>query len=315
MPTTHPSVFVLDKHHVPLQPCPPARARKLLAKKRAVVHRHTPFTIRLTDRTRADSEVDGVELGIDPGSQHTGIAVFTAQAGERRGRYSLQPDHRGAQISKKIGQRSAYRRRRRGANLRYRTPRFANRTRPTGWLARVLARSQAPLRDAAAAQSTRWALWRALDQRLPTRVGSGGRTKFNRTRNRLPKSHTLDALAVGKVETITHTVDTVLVAGCAGRGSYVRTRTDKHGFPRLRLPRVKRFFSFATGDLVRAVVPKGKKKGTHTGRVAVRATGRFNITTTQGTVQGINHRHMRLLQRADGYAYTTRKEQGVSSRP
>ena len=179
----------------------------------------------------------------------------------------------------------------------------------------MLARSQAPLRDAAAAQSTRWALWRAVDQRLPTRVGAGGRPKFNRTRNRLPKSHTLDALAVGKVETITQTVDTILVAGCAGRGSYARTRTDKHGFPRLRLPRVKRLFSYTTGDLVRAVVPNGKKEGTHTGRVAVRATGRFNITTDRGTIQGISHRHVRLLQRADGYAYTMRKEQGVSSRP
>ncbi|NYJ33561.1 hypothetical protein HNR10_001442 [Nocardiopsis aegyptia] len=33
--------------------------------------------IRLKDRTAAESEVDGVEIGIDPGSRHTGIAVFT----------------------------------------------------------------------------------------------------------------------------------------------------------------------------------------------------------------------------------------------
>ncbi|WP_306370478.1 RNA-guided endonuclease IscB [Nocardiopsis sp. CC223A] len=442
MHTTHPSVFVLDKHGTPLQPCPPARARKLLAKGRAVIVRHTPFTIRLKDRTVADSDIDGVEIGIDPGSRHTGIAVFTARGGQRRGRYSLQLDHRGTQITKKMGRRSGYRRRRRSANLRYRAPRFNNRTRPRGWLApslrhrvettaawvdrlcrlaparavhvervafdthalsageplegveyqhgtlhgfevreyllakfdrtcvycgvtgvplnidhvhprsrggtdrvanlvlacipcnqaksdtpveefvaderivvRVLAQAKAPLKDAAAVQSTRWALWRALDRRLPTRVGSGGCTKWNRTRNRLPKSHTLDALAVGKVDTITGTVGSVLVAGCAGRGSYARTRTDKHGFARLRLPRTKRFFSFATGDLVRAVVLKGKKQGTHTGRVAVRASGSFNITTEQGTVQGIGHRHVRLLQRADGYAYTIKKEQGVSSRP
>lgn len=435
-------VFVLDKHHVPLQPCPPARARKLLTKGRAVIARHTPFTIRLKDRTVADSQVDGVEVGIDPGSKHTGIAVFTTRAGERRARYALQLDHRGAAIGKKMGRRAGYRRRRRSANLRYRAPRFLNRTKPRGWLApslrhrvdttvgwvdrlarwapvravhlervafdthalsagkplvgveyqqgtlvgyeirqyllakfdhtcvycgatntplnidhvhprsrggsdrisnlvlacvpcnqakgntpvegfvtnkrvlaRVLAQVKAPLRDAAAAQSTRWALWRALDRRLPTHVGSGGRTKWNRTRNQLPKSHTLDALAVGEVEAITETAEKILVVGCAGRGSYARTRPDKHGFPRLRLPRTKRFFSLATGDLVRAVVPKGKKAGTHTGRVAVRATGNFNITTAHGTVQGINHRHVRLLQRADGYAYTTGKEKGVSSRP
>ncbi|WP_239646047.1 RNA-guided endonuclease IscB [Nocardiopsis valliformis] len=131
--TIHPFVFVLDKHGRPLQPCSPARARKLLAKGRAVVARRTPFTIRLKDRTVAESEADGVEVGIDPCSQHTGIAVFTNQAGERRGRFSLQLEHRGARIKKKMGQRAAYRRRR-GANLRYRVPRFDNRTRPKGWL-------------------------------------------------------------------------------------------------------------------------------------------------------------------------------------
>jgi hypothetical protein len=179
-------------------------------------------------------------------------------------------------------------------------------------LARVKAQAKAPLKDAAAVNSTRWALWRALDARLPTRVGSGGRTKWNRTRNRLPKSHTLDALCVGKVDTATRVVGTVLVAGCAGRGSYTRTRTDKYGFPRLRLPRTKRHFGFATGDLVRAVVPKGKNAGTHTGRVAVRSTGSHTVATPHGAVK-TSHKNLRLLQRADGYAYTIQKEAGVSS--
>ncbi|WP_121187874.1 RNA-guided endonuclease IscB [Nocardiopsis sp. Huas11] len=431
-------MFVLDKHGTPLQPCHPARARKLLAKGRAVVHRHTPLVIRLKDRTIEDSEVDGVELGIDPGSKHTGIAVFTHQAGQRRGRYTIQLDHRGATIRRKLAQRSGYRRRRRTSNLRYRPPRFENRARPRGWLppslqhrvdtttswvdrltgwapvgavhvervafdthalsvdgplegvgyqqgtqhgyevreyllakfgracvycgvmntplnidhvrprsrggtdrvsnlvlacvpcnqakadrpvegfapkaaTRVLARAKAPLRDAAAVNATRWSLWCALDARLPTHVGSGGRTKWNRTRNQLPKSHTLDALCVGKLDTVTQTIRTILVAGCSGRGTYARTRPDKYGFPRLRLPRTKRFFGFATGDLVRAVVPKGKKAGTHTGRVAVRASGSFNITTAHGTVRDVNHKHVQLLQRADGYAYTTQKEDGASS--
>ncbi|MBE1530304.1 RRXRR domain-containing protein [Actinomadura algeriensis] len=219
---------------------------------------------------------------MDPGSRHTGIAVFTARSGERRGRYAIPVDHRGAAITKKMRRRAAYRRRRRTANLRHRPPRFSNRSRPDGWpppstrhrfapgrAAVIRARAKASLRDAAAVQSTRWELWRALDERLPTHTGSGGRTKWNRTRNRLPESHTLDALAVGSLDTITGTVDTALVAGCAGRGS---------------------------------------SAGTHTGRVAVRSTGRFNITTGTETLQGIGHRHVRLLQRADGYACTTRPE-------
>ncbi|WP_338036324.1 RRXRR domain-containing protein [Nocardiopsis kunsanensis] len=102
--------------------------------------------------------------------------------------------------------------------------------------------------------------------------------------------------------------------GGSDRGSCARTRADKHGFARLRLPRTKGGFGVCTADLVRAVVPEGKKAGTHTGRVAVRASGGSNITTSQGTVQGINRKYVRLLQRADGHAYTWKGE-GVFSRP
>lgn len=171
----------------------------------------------------------------------------------------------------------------------------------------ILARAKTPLIDAAAVQITRWALWRALKQRGPTYVASGGRTKWNRSRNRLPKSHTLDALSVGRFETITETVATVLVASCTGRGSYSRTRTDKYGFPRLRLARQKKFFGFTTGDLARAVVPSGKNAGTHTGRVAVRASGRFVIRTASG-LYAARRDYFRLLQRADGYGYTVHPE-------
>ena len=72
--------------------------------------------------------------------------------------------------------------------------------------------------------------------------------------------------------------------------------------------RQKRAHGFATGDLVHAVVPKGKKIGTYTGRVAVRATGSFNIQTGTTIVQGISHKHCRLLMHADGYTYYTKEE-------
>ena len=64
---------------------------------------------------------------------------------------------------------------------------------------------------------------------------------------------------------------------------------------------------FQTGDMVRAVVPKGKKAGIHTGRVAVRATGSFNIQTPTGVVQGINAKYCTAISRADGYSYTQQK--------
>ncbi|WP_272902833.1 RNA-guided endonuclease IscB [Streptomyces sp. BA2] len=137
-------VFVLAKDRRPLMPCHPARARELLNSGRAVVHRHAPFTIRLKDRTRAESEIDGVRLRIDPGSQGTGFALTdekteTGKRGDavlvRRGLMAAELRHRGEQIRHCMGQRAGYRRRRRSANLRHRAPRSDNRTRPEGWLA------------------------------------------------------------------------------------------------------------------------------------------------------------------------------------
>ncbi|HEX5596178.1 MAG TPA: RNA-guided endonuclease IscB [Micromonosporaceae bacterium] len=430
-------MFVLDRHGTPLQPASPARARRLLAAGRAVVHRHTPFVIRLKDRVAADSHVGGVEVGIDPGSKFTGLAVFTADGGTRSGLFSIEVRHRGAQIRDKLTARAALRRGRRSRNLRYRAPRFDNRTKPAGWLApslrhrvdgamtwvtrlhrwaplrqihmervafdaqllqnphisgveyqqgtlhgyevreyllakwgrvcaycgarntplnvdhiqararggsdrisnltlacvpcnqakgctpvevfladrpgvlaRILRQVKAPLRDAAAVSSVRRGLWRALTATgLPVKVATGGRTKWNRHRTAAPKTHILDALHVGQLDTVTGYPAQVLVAGSTGRGSYARTRTDRHGFPRLRLPRVKAVHGFQTGDLVCAVVPAGKNRGRHVGRVAVRTTGSFNIRTRTALVQGVNHRYVRLLQRADGWAYT-REEEG-----
>ena len=60
---------------------------------------------------------------------------------------------------------------------------------------------------------------------------------------------------------------------------------------------------FQTGDIVRADILKGKKTGTYLGRVAVRASGFFNVQTSTGVVQGINVRHCTLVHRSDGYSY------------
>jgi hypothetical protein len=67
--------------------------------------------------------------------------------------------------------------------------------------------------------------------------------------------------------------------------------------------REKSIHGFRTGDLVRAVVPTGKKAGVHVGRVAIRATGSFNIQTLKTVVQGIGYRNCRILMRGDGYTY------------
>ena len=78
------TVFVLDKKKRPLMPCRPARARRLLRAGRARVAGLHPFTIRLVDRTRGESEVQPVLVKIDPGSKETGIARANADFRELR---------------------------------------------------------------------------------------------------------------------------------------------------------------------------------------------------------------------------------------
>jgi 5-methylcytosine-specific restriction endonuclease McrA len=172
-------------------------------------------------------------------------------------------------------------------------------------LKQIQAQAQAPLQDAAAVNATRWALLNALKTTgLAVETGSGGRTKFNRTRLDIPKTHALDAACVGAVDQVRDWNRPVLAIRATGRGAYSRTRTFKNGFPRGYLMRHKRVHGFQTGDWVRAEVSKGKKAGVHVGRVAIRRTGSFNVQTPGGTVEGLSHRYCRVLQRADGYGYT-----------
>ena len=467
-----PRVFVLGRDGKPLHPCHPAQARRLLACGRARVVRHTPFVIRLLDKEAAEPTANTVQVKIAPGSRHTGIMlVSTGANGHLYGLFSVQVEHRGQLISKKLYQRASYRRRRRSANLRYRAPRFLNRhpakcdccganaqhgkdfCRPcrdagkprTGargtslppslahrvdgalsmvarlrrwapvgsvsmvlarfdtqvlqgpeisgteyqqgtlagyevreyllekWgrrcaycgvkgtgagsvplnidhvrprsrggsdrisnlvvacvacnqvkddrpieefladkpdvLKRVLAQLKAPLGDAAAVNSTRWALWRALSATgLSVSTSTGGHAKWNRSRSGLPKAHTLDALCAGEMDSVACYPSTVVVAKATGRGSYARATPNRYGFPRLVRPQSKAVHGFQTGDLVQAVVPTGKKAGTYVGRVAVRSSGSFNISTPAGIVQGIGYRHCRLLQRSDGWGWSRQRE-------
>jgi len=108
VPTTAPGVFVGAGGGRPLMPWCPARARRLLRSPRARVHHLTPFVIRLVDRLGEDSVVTGVEVGIDPGSKSTGVAVTTATPAGTVGLVSFEIRHRGRLISKKLELRSNY---------------------------------------------------------------------------------------------------------------------------------------------------------------------------------------------------------------
>jgi len=391
-----------------------------------------------------DSVLQPLKIKLDPGSQTTGIALVreSETVDEDTGDVKttvhvlnlFELTHRGRQISEALTARRQMRRRRRG-NLRYRKPRFLNRTKPKGWIApslqhrvdttlswvnrltrlapitglaqelvrfdlqklenpeisgvayqqgtlagyetreyllnkwgrecaycgarntplqidhihpkaqggsdripnltlacppcnqqkgaqdlnvflakdlprfaRIQAQAKRPLKDAAAAvNSTCWALFQALHATgLPVTTGSGGLTKFNRMRLGIPKTHALDAACVGSIAALSDWEKPTLVIKATGRGSYQRTRLNAFGFPHGYLTRQKRIKGFQTGDRIKADVTKGKKIGVYSGRVAVRASGSFNIQTAQGVVQGISYRYCQILQRADGYGYSQR---------
>jgi 5-methylcytosine-specific restriction endonuclease McrA len=171
----------------------------------------------------------------------------------------------------------------------------------------VEAQARQPLKDAAAVNASRWALFGRLQATgLPLEVGTGGRTKWNRTRLGLPKTHWLDATCVGaSTPTALHVAGIVpLVITAMGRHSRQMCRPDAFGLPRTAAKATSVVGGLRTGDLVRAVVPTPSvKAGTYVGRLAVRATGSCNLTTRAGVVQGIPIRCCRPLQRGDGYGY------------
>lgn len=422
------SVFVLDQDKQPLDPVLPGRARLLLTQKKAAVFRRYPFTIILKQRC-PDASVAPLRLKIDPGSQTTGIALINDTTGAVV--WAAELTHRGEQVKAKLADRRRQRHGRRSRHTRYRAPRFANRTRPPGWLAPSLtsrlqnimtwvqrlcryapvqaisqelvrfdlqllanpeiagvvyqqgelqgyevreyllekwhrccvycgnkgvalqvehvvprarggtdrvsnltlacepcnqrkgtqtaaefgnpdvqAQAQRPLKDVAAVNSTRWALYARLQATgLPVETGTGGRTKWNRTTRELPKTHWLDAASVGtSTPAILHIKQIVpLRITATGRQRRQMCLMDAFGFPRAHSKGASLVQGFRTGDMARAVIPSGMKMGTYVGRVAVRQTGAFNITTSAATVQGLNAKYFTAIHRLDGYGYHDQK--------
>ena len=418
-------VFVLRSDGQPLDPCRPARARQLLTQRKAAVFRRYPFTIRLINRTAAESVTHPHRVKLDPGAKTTGIAVVAEETNHVV--WAGELTHRGQAIRDALLSRKASRRSRRQRKTRYRQPRFLNRRKPKGWLAPSLAhrvettltwvsrlrrlvpisaismelvrfatqllenaeisgveyqqgtlagyeirqyllnkwerrcaycgakdvplqiehinprtrggsdrvsnlalacepcnqqkgtqtaeafghpaiqaQAKRPLKDAAAVNTTRWALYqRRVATGLPVEVGTGGRTKFNRTRLGFEKAHWIDAACVGEVERLATTGIRPIHIKAMGHGTRQMCRMNRYGFPRTGPKGARVVKGFKTGDMVRAVVTTGTKQGVYVGRVAVRTIGSFNITTTTGTIQGINHRFFHAIHHADGYSYTT----------
>ena len=179
-------------------------------------------------------------------------------------------------------------------------------------LHRILSQAKAPLKDAAAVNSTRWKLFNSLKETgLPVTTGTGGQTKFNRTTQQLEKRHYLDAACVGNTPDLEILTRQPLLIKCAGHGQRQVIHVNKHAFPRLnktgtkvrKAALIKQVKGFQTGDIVKAVVTRGKKVGSYLGKVAVRSSGSFNIKTLNETVQGISYKYCISIHRKDGYVY------------
>ncbi|MEM5244016.1 hypothetical protein VTU32_06500 [Thermoanaerobacter sp. CM-CNRG TB177] len=62
--------------------------------------------------------------------------------------------------------------------------------------------------------------------------------------------------------------------------------------------REKTYMGFATGDIVKAVVPRGKYAGVHVGRIAIRQRPSFRLNGFD-----VHPKYLTILQRSDGYEY------------
>jgi hypothetical protein len=127
-------------------------------------------------------------------------------------------------------------------------------------LAHILAYAKKPLRDAAAVNAIRNALARSLKATgLPVELTTGGRTKFNRIRFNIPKTHALDAACAGAVKAVYDWAVPTLIITSTGRGQRQRILPDSFGFPRGHRPRTKTAFGSKLAISSEPMSPKAKK--------------------------------------------------------
>ena len=123
-------VYVLSRSGQPLMPTEDCRKVRLLLKQGlAVVVRRTPFTIRLT--TKSKTYTQKVVLGINADSRTIGISAST----EKKELFAAEAYPRN-DVVKDLSYRRQFRRTRRNRKTRYRKPRFNNRvhSKHKGWL-------------------------------------------------------------------------------------------------------------------------------------------------------------------------------------
>jgi 5-methylcytosine-specific restriction endonuclease McrA len=161
-------------------------------------------------------------------------------------------------------------------------------------LKRIKEQAKRPLKDAAAVNSTRSCLFNSLKETgLPVVTGSGGKTKFNRSRLELPKTHWIDAACVGDVDTLKVLTTKPLRIKSTGKGTRRLCRINKYGFPCSK-PRTTYGHGWNTGDIAngKCVV----------GRVVVQSDTRLEIRIDGKRIGG-KITDFRKLHCKDGYSY------------
>ena len=171
-------------------------------------------------------------------------------------------------------------------------------------LARILKQAKMPLQDAAAVNSTRWALFNALKAiGLPLSTGSGGQTKFNRTRFALPKHHWIDAACVGQVDRLKVLTKQPLLIKTMGWGCRQMVQMDKYGFPRKGYKPKQKVKGWNTGDIVSVIA--GKHEGVKCKRIkTTRAKGSFDVRVNKDTLISVSKNQIKPVHRSDGYSYS-----------
>ena len=164
-------------------------------------------------------------------------------------------------------------------------------------------------KDAAIVQSARNYMVKEIAKLVSdTTTYDAWMTKYNRDELGLPKEHYYDALSVGEVPSkFNFLTDKILQISAKGRGSRQMCLMNKFGFPRTSAKASKSVRGFQSGDMVKAIVPKGLKKGEYLGRVAVKSDGYFNIQTKTQLIQSIKYKYCHIIQRGDGYSYSYEK--------
>lgn len=167
-------------------------------------------------------------------------------------------------------------------------------------LAKIKAKAKASLRDAAAVNTTRWALFNKLKCfGLPVEVGSGGKTKFNRKQLGFKKDHWVDAACVGDVKSLVLLTNQPLLISAKGHGSRQMVRMNNFGFPAVT-PK-QEVEGWKTGDFINVI--DGKNRGLRYVRLkTIRFKGHFDIKL-DGKILSVSRKHIKKIFEADGYNY------------